>query len=333
MPDIESAKAPAANPFHPANAAVPILSAVIVSYNTREMTLECIRTLEAQFPKQPCEAFVVDNASSDGSAAAIAEAFPWVKLTVSERNAGFGAANNLALERVRGKYVLLLNSDAFPKNNALERMIDCLDRHRDVGVVGPRLLNADGSLQPSCWRFPSPTRAWLENLGIAALLRHHPTLGDYYHWTHDAGRTVDFVVGACMLVRREVIEQVGGFDKRFFMYAEESDWQKRIWEAGWKVAFTPEAEVTHLGGASGRNEPVKINHHFFRSLDLYTRKHHGVAGLISLRAAMTAGCIARVLLWAVLSLFPRSRKQAWPKLRLQAWLAWRQATSWNLAPM
>ncbi len=135
MAKIGKARTPVVERIAAGDGAAPILSAVIISYNTREMTIECLRTLEAQRPKQPYEVFVVDNASSDGSATAIAEAFPWVKLTVSERNAGFGAANNLALQRVRGKYVLLLNSDAFPKSDAIARMIAYVDT-RTWGLLG-----------------------------------------------------------------------------------------------------------------------------------------------------------------------------------------------------
>jgi len=234
------------------------------------------------------------------------------------------------MSHARGKFFLLLNSDAFPLADAISTLIAYLDANSVVAAVGPRLLNTDGSLQRSCWRFPSPVQAWRENLGITSLLPNHPVLGDYYRWDHDSERQVDFVIGACLLVKREVFDSIGGFDERFFMYAEECDWQRRMADNGWKVVFIPQAQVTHLGGASGAGERTRINCHFFDSLDLYTRKHHGLVGLILLRAGMTIGCLARGVLWGVLSLVPKFRASALAKARLHFWLLLRQTTSWRL---
>ena len=135
-----------------------------------------------------------------------------------------------------------------------------------------------------------------------------------------------------MLVRREVYEQVGGFDERFFMYSEETDWQRRIADAGWKIAFDPAGQVTHHGGGSGASEAAQISQHFFNSLDYYEWKHHGVAGLISLRTAMIVGSSIRLILWLlVLLVRPGRRIGAASKARLHSWLLWRQATCWRLA--
>ena len=121
---------------------------------------------------------------------------------------------------MKGKFFLLINSDAFLKQGAVSAMIKYIDEHPEVGVVGPRLVNAEGALQRSCWRFPTPLRAWLEGVGISGIFPSHPVLGNYYHWQHDKERLVDFVIGACVMVRRSVYEQVGGFDEEFFMYSE-----------------------------------------------------------------------------------------------------------------
>src|SRR5687768_14946249 len=134
----------------------PTVSVIIVSYNTREMTLECLRTLYGGLGDPAAEVWVVDNASTDGSAEAIRAGFPQVRLVANARNVGFGAANNQAMCQARGEFFLLLNSDAFPRPGAVAALADFLRRHQDVAVVGPRLLNADGSLQRSCFRFPSP---------------------------------------------------------------------------------------------------------------------------------------------------------------------------------
>ena len=146
----------------------PPLSIIIVSYNTRALTLDCLRTVTAQLHGElsQSEIWLVDNASRDGSAEAVAEEFPTVKLIANERNVGFGAANNQALQQARGKYLLLLNSDAFPLAGALETLCKYLQEHPQVGAVGPRLLNEDGTLQASCWKFPTPARSWFESVGF-----------------------------------------------------------------------------------------------------------------------------------------------------------------------
>jgi len=315
--------------------AEPALSVIIISYNTRQMTLDCLHALYADLGHESlggasAEVWVVDNASQDGSAQAVREAFPGVRLIENPRNAGFGAANNLAMRQAGGEFLLLLNSDAFVHPGAVGALVAHLRARPEAGAVGPRLLNQDDTVQPSCYRFPSPARAWIENLWVSSLLPAHPVVGDYRRWAHDEARSVDWVIGACLLVRRAAYAAAGGFDEAFFMYQEETDWQRRLRDAGWDIAFTPSAVVTHLGGASGAAEPTKINAHFFDSLDYYARKHHGQTGLVSLRLAMVAGAALRTLAWAAVAvLLPRRRPAARAKTRLSAWLLVRQATHWR----
>jgi GT2 family glycosyltransferase len=294
------------------------------------MTLDCLRSLYADLGDLPAEVFVVDNASSDGSADAIGREFPEVRLIANSANLGFGAANNLAMSKAQGEYLLLLNSDAFPKAGAIATLVNYLQANPKVGIVGPRLVHADGSLQLSCFRFPSPLRAWLENLWISTAFADHRFLGDYRHWAHDSLRNVDWVIGACLLLRRNVFSQVGGFDEKFFMYSEEADWQRRIRDAGWDIAFIPDAVVTHLGGASGASEPARINRHFFESLDYYEYKHHGLFGLVFFRLAMIVGCSMRAMLWTIMLVFPKRRTAARAKTRLLSWLVVRQLTHWHI---
>lgn len=303
------------------------ISAIVISYNTRAMTLRCLETLRAEMSGAQGEIWVVDNASTDGSVEAIQAHFPEVQIIASERNLGFGAANNVAMARARGDYLLLLNSDAFPRPGAVEKLCAYLEEHPRVAVVGPRLLNEDGTLQLSCFRFPSPRRAWLENLWISAVWSDHPRLGDYRRWAHDRERTVDFAIGACLLVRRMAYEKVGGFDERFFMYQEEADWQRRFRQAGWEIAFTPAAEAVHFGGASGKGEPARMSHHFFESLDRYALLHHGRRGFLLTRAAMLVGCSLRAVLWSALALVPARRPRALQKARLHAALVRRQIST------
>lgn len=294
------------------------LSVIIVSYKTRALTLRCLRAIEPQLQELTAEIWVVDNNSRDGTIEAIEAEMPEVKIIASDDNRGFGAGNNLAMRRAGGEYFLLLNSDAFPAPGAIGAMLQSMREHPDVAVVGPRLLNDDQTLQLSCFRFPSPAYAWGENLGFAA---------GYRRWAHDREREVDWVIGACMLVRRAAYEKVGGFDERFFMYGEETDWQRRMRAAQWTVRFTPAAQAVHLGrgGSSGRDADVE--NHFFDSLDLYELKHHGITGALALRAAMIAGCSLRAAFWSAVALCrPGSAAGAWQKARRHARLVARQAT-------
>lgn len=305
----------------------PKLSVIIVSYNTREMTLACLQELHRSLGAVDADIWVIDNGSRDGSVDAVRDAYPEINVLDLGKNLGFGAANNLAMEQAKGEYFLLLNSDAFPIGDAVQELTAFLDAHPQVGVVGPRLLNKDGSLQLSCFRFPSPAQAWLENLWISAVLPKQSRIGDYRRWNHDSERDVDFVIGACLLVRRDVFEAIGGFDPDFFLYAEESDWQRRIHDAGWKIMFTPAAQVTHLGGASGASTAGKTRDYFFSGLDKYVRKHHGLGGVVSMRLAMIIGCAMRSILWLFVMLVrPANRSGALAKLRLHSWLLVRQMT-------
>jgi len=296
------------------------LSAIIVNYNTREMTLKCLGALSASLEGIGAEIIVVDNASTDGSVEAIRGAYPGAVVVARTENSGFGAANNEAMRMAKGRYFLLLNSDAFPEPAAIRTLLDFIEDHPKAGVVGPRLLNADGTLQISCYPFPSPLSAWMENLWLDR---------GYRGWAHDSVRRVDFLVGACLLVRREAYARVGGFDERFFMYSEEADWLRRMKDAGWEAVFVPDARVTHLGGASGAKEEERISRHFFESLDYYERKHHGLAGLIAFRLAMIVGCGMRMVLWAGVSLIPGRRSLALAKARKHSRLCIRQAFHWN----
>jgi GT2 family glycosyltransferase len=306
------------------------VSVVVVSFNTLELTRECLMKV-ASAGGAGIELIVVDNASNDGSVEMIRSGFPEAHLIINDRNAGFGAANNQAMRIARGRFLLLLNSDALIERAALLALIDVMKVRPMAAIVAPRLLNADGSLQRSCWRFPSPWRIWAEAFGIANLLARHPVLGDFRAWNHDEERQIEWTIGACLLVRREAYEQNGGFDERFFMYAEETDWQRRITESGWEIWLTPTAEVMHLGGASGKGIERAITERFFHSQDLYLAKHHGRRGLISARMAIAIGSCLRSCVWLLLgALFAKRRVEFRVRRRFRWALARRAAFSWGV---
>lgn len=303
----------------------PLISAIVVSYNTRDMTLECLRVLKADLAGMPSEIWVVDNASSDGSAEAVEREFPDIHVLRSGRNAGFGAANNLAMAQARGELFLLVNSDAFLRAGCTAALVDCLERHPDAAAAGPRIIRPDGSLQISCFRFPSPARAVLENLFVASVFPDHPVLGDYRRWGHDSEREVDWVIGACMLVRRKAYEDAGGFDERFFMYAEETDWQKRMRAAGWTIWFTPAGEVVHVGGGSGRRSRAATSA-FHYSKEEFFRKHYGPAGVLVNRLTSVVGALFRIPAYGFLSVVRRGDGLASLRRR-----EWQDVLWWNLS--
>jgi GT2 family glycosyltransferase len=303
------------------------VSAVLVSYNTKELTLIAISHLLRDFESlDSFEVILVDNDSKDGTVAAVNSEYPAVRIILNHDNVGFGKANNQAFEICCGEYVLLVNTDAFVHSGCIQGLTKFLDLHPGVAVVAPRVLNEDGSLQSSVHPFPTPLRCWIENLWLNPLVKNVFHLRDWRSWTHDETREVPWVIGACMLVRKSVIDSVGGFDEKFFMYSEETDWQYRIRKAGRKVWFVHDAEVTHLGGASGGTESLssRTRTAFFESLDYYVLKNHSWLGLLCFRSGMFVGSLLRVILWLVVLVLRQSqRTQARYKVSHYMWLLFR----------
>ena len=292
----------------------PTVSISIVHHDGLQALRDCLESLAANPPSVPYEIIIVDNVSTDGAVKMLAAEFPDVRLLRNETRQGFGENQNTGLKASRGKYLFLLNDDTILFSGAIDRLCEFLDRHPKTAVVGPRLLNSDGSLQASCYKFPSPLRCVWENTLLTAALPNSSTFGDYRAWAHDSMRDVDFVSGAALLVRREAIEQAGYFDPLFFMYAEETDWQKRIRQAGWEVSFCPDAVITHLGGQSSEGIKDRQLCEFHRSQIKFIRKHYGVGGVVVQRGAMIFGSLLRVTLWTLL--YPIKRNAARQNLRI-----------------
>lgn len=304
------------------------LTAILVSYNTRDLTLRALAALHDELEAAPgltWEVHVVDNASADGSANAVRTTCPWATVHDAGGNLGFGRANNVALRQARGRWLLLLNTDAFLQPKALASLLAAGRDRADVGVIAPRLLNEDGSLQRSCWRFPSPLRSWLDALAVPSWpgLRSLAWVDDYRGWAHDEERSVDFAIGACLLVRRTAVEEVGLFDEAIFLYGEETDWLRRLASASWRVWFTPTAEVIHLGGASGASPASgAVRMWFFDGQDYVMRKHFGFAGLATARLGVLLNNVLRwpVRVWRA----RRGDPAALDNARLSRWLICRQ---------
>ncbi len=257
------------------------LSIVIVNWNVCELLKCCLHSIMSSFQlpasKFQVEVIVVDNASSDGSAAMIEEEFPQVRVIANSENLGFTVGNNQGIAASRWRYILLLNPDTEIVGHALAMMVEYMDGHPQVGALGPQLLNPDGSIQSSRRRFPTMATAFLESTILQQWSPHNRVTRHYYmadRPDHEI-QEVDWVTGACLLARREAIEEVGLLDESFFMYSEELDWCRRIKAQEWKVVYLPAARVMHHGAQS--SEQVKSFQHiqFQRSKIRYFRKHHG----------------------------------------------------------
>src|ERR1700687_1062682 len=245
---------------------VPDVSVVVVSFNVRDLLSICLESLKrcSSGPRQ--QIVVVDNGSSDGSAELVRERFPDVLLIESSTNNGYGGAINRGAGVSRGRYLLMLNPDTEMREGAIECLAAVLDGNPDVGVAGPRLRSPNGSEQSSRRRFPSPLTALVESTVLQRLWPNSAALKRYYVADRpDERQDVDWLVGACLLVRRSVFDAVGGFDERFTMYSEELDLCHRIRDRGYRVCFEPAAVVIHHEGRSSEQNMARRSWQFAES--------------------------------------------------------------------
>ena len=276
-----------------------MLSVIIVNWNVRDLLRECLRSIEAGKGGLSLEIIVVDSASSDDSVAMVRSEFPSVHLIACTENVGFPRGNNLGLQEARGDYLLLLNPDTVIVDDALAVLVSYLQANPDVGVVGPQLLNLDGSVQSSRRRFPTAATGffestWLEGLAPGILRRYYALdLPDA------ATADVDWLTGACIMVPRSTYEAVGGMDEGYFMYSEELDWCRRIKESGRRVVYYPAAQVIHHVGKSSE-QAVTARHINFNQAKLrYFRKYHGRFMAAVLRVFLLAGYAWQIALESV----------------------------------
>lgn len=252
---------------------MPDLSIIIVNWNTRAMLLDCIGSVYRNAPGGLFELIVVDNGSTDGSVEAVSRAYPGVILIANTVNEGFARANNRALGRMLGRYAVLLNSDTIIREGALERLRSFMDAHPDAGMCGPQLLNADNTRQKSHGRFPSvPGEFMSRSLMRVAAPRTYRRLVEEQRGNGSEPFRVDFIIGACMVARKEAIAQAGMLDEAYFFFYEEIDWCWRMKNSGWRVYHVPDAEIYHLGGGSTREVSLRARAESWRSRYLYFQK-------------------------------------------------------------
>lgn len=289
------------------------LSIVIVNFNTKLLLKQCLKSVYQTLGDMEHEIIVVDNNSSDQSPFMIKENFPDVKLIINKENMGFAKANNQAIQKARGQYLLLLNSDTIVLPRTLNIMVNFMDTNPKVGALGAKLLGQDLILQTSCRHFPTLFSVLSQFFGLSAMFPKSKLFGRYDmgYWAHSQTRKVDCVPGTSLLVRKNTVQEVGLLDENYFMYFEDTDWCYRINKAGWEVVFLPEAEMIHLGGASAAKSnrglffDKTLTKELFHSLFHYFDKFHGGLSVLILKIFIPLSLIMRMLRWIFAFLFHR----------------------------
>jgi N-acetylglucosaminyl-diphospho-decaprenol L-rhamnosyltransferase len=284
------------------------VAAIIINRNTREYLRDCLASLAEQEYLGGMSVWVVDNGSTDGSPEMVLSEFEGTNLVLNDENVGYARACNQGAANAGEPYLFFMNSDTVVAPGAARAIVDYFEDHPRAGVVGPRILNEDGSLQFSCREFPSINDAFLHafvglfSAGNAASARYKKTA-----WPHDAEAQADWVSGCFMAVRREAFEAVGGFDEAYFMYVEDVDLCWRVWEAGWTVDYTPAAEVVHHIGMSSQAVPARMVFHHHASMLRFHRKTYRGGARPLVNAVVAAGVASRFLLIMALNTFYRLR--------------------------
>lgn len=309
----------------------PLVSIMLVNWNTREMTLDCLRTVYEQTREVPFEVIVVDNGSHDGSAEAIAAEFPQVVLMAETENHGFAIATNISVERARGRYVLLLNTDTLVLDDAIDKLLAFAQRRPEAKIWGGRTLFEDHTLNPfSCWGRITPWSAFCQAFGLNAVFRGSELFNaeGYGGWKRDREREVDIIQGSFFLIEKAFWDELGGFDRTFFMYGEEADLCARAYERGARPRMTPEATIVHFGGKSATKKADKLVYILGSRNGLIERNFP--RNLIGFGKAMTAAwALTRSIAYPVAAMFAPSFRDS-----AKCWKdVWRRRKEWRNGPL
>ncbi len=286
------------------------ISIIIVSWNAKEFLSECLQSLTAETDNHCSEIIVVDNASTDGSLELVQKHFPHVKLIRSNTNVGFAKANNIGIRQSIGRYVAFINSDVKVLEGCLNRILAYMDKHPDIGMLGPKILNPDSTVQRSFMRFPTLWNNLCRALALDTLFPKSKLFGDLFttFGSYDTIRTVEVIFGCFWMVRREALNQVGLLDENFFIYGEDIDWCKRFWDSDWKVVFFPYAEAIHYGGASSSNVPIRFHLERQQAILQYWEKYYSRPILICLLLILWFYQIVRIVGHTVLYIIKPSKR-------------------------
>ncbi len=289
-------------------------SIVIVNWNTKALLAGCLASIAEHPPSGAYEVIVVDNASTDGSPVMLRDRFPDVTLLVNEENVGFAAANNVGIAQSHGDYILLLNSDTVVRAGALDALLRFMETEPEAGAAGARLINGDGTLQPSCSALPTLLREGMHLFHLDFRQRRM-----MQRWDTRQPRPVEVLLGACMLVRRTALEQIGLMDEGYFMYSEEVDYCRRLRDAGWKLYWVPQAEVVHYGGQSTRQVATEMFLRLYAAKLRYFRKHEGARAGQVYKLILLAAALFRLLLLPLALFAPRSKRREQMALAGRYW--------------
>lgn len=274
------------------------LTFIIVNRNTKDNLINCLHSLALKEEKAIREVIVVDNASTDGSVSEIKSFFPDTIIIENKQNLGFAKAVNQGLKKAKGEYLILLNPDTKVKEMAIETLINFMSNHKEVGIAGAQLLNQDGSKQNSIANFPCLTTELL-NKSLLRFLFPKKYPGKERRYSEPI--EVDSVIGACMMVRREAVEQVGLLDEDYFLFFEETDWCYRMKKAGWKVYHVPQAEVIHFQGKSVEKEKERAKVEYYRSRYIFFKKNRGIFQWLILLIGLIIKLIFSFIIWGILN--------------------------------
>jgi GT2 family glycosyltransferase len=294
------------------------VSIIIVNWNTEALLRDCLSSIYEQTTNINYEIIVVDNASTDQSIEMVRHNFPTVKLIQNKENRGFAAANNQAIETAQGRYILLLNSDTIVLDKAIEKTFAFANTHPEAGATGCRVLNPDGTIQTTCFTFPSLLNMFLSFTYLYKFFPKNRFFGreQMTWWDRNDVRQVDVITGCFMLIRREAIEQVGLMDESFFVYAEETDFCYRLKKNGWKVMFTPVGQIIHFGGQSTAKIPVSMIIHLRLNILRFIKKHYRWPSHIIARCLVAMFFAVRLPVWGTMFILrPRLRNEATIKIR------------------
>lgn len=263
----------------------PILTISIVNWNSGNLLKDCINSIYKNMRLQEIELIVIDNNSSDNSLDAIKNLFPSLKIIKNTVNKGFGAANNQAIKLCKTKYVLIINPDIVILPNTHYTLIDFMEKNNEIAIAGGQLLNLDFSIQRFCRSFPTIRMMFYKYSGLSKLFPKSKEFGKYEmgYWDYDSLREVDQPPGAFLMIRRDVLEKIGYFDERFFMFFEDVDLCLRIKKAGYKIFYVPNAKAIHIGAASINKEKEEMNIEFYKSMIKFHEKHYSSLSLILLK--------------------------------------------------
>lgn len=286
------------------------ISVVIVNWNTKEFLGKCLHSVYETTHEVTFEVIVVDNGSCDGSSEMVTEIFPFVKLIQTGSNVGFAKANNIGIKNSKGRHICLVNSDVVIRDGCIDKMYSFIEQHSSAGILGPRILNPDLTLQSSCRGTLSLWNTLCRSLALDTIFPRSKLFGGLLmnFWPHDSIRSVDAILGCFWMVRREALNEIGPLDERFFMYAEDIDWCKRFRMAGWEVVFLPHAEAIHYGGGSSLNAPIRSYIRANQSSFVYWNKHYGKARVFCIYLVILLGEIIRIVRGSILFFLKSSER-------------------------